>query len=101
MAGLAGLGDLVATCASPLSRNRTVRGARWAEGWPSPRSSPRPSQTAEGVKSCRSILELARSNGVDMPITEQVVAVVHEGLPVAEMAAAPARAPAGKFETLP
>ena len=37
-------------------------------------------QTCEGVKSCRSILELARKHGVDMPITEQVVQVVHHGL---------------------
>ena len=36
-------------------------------------------QTAEGVKSCESILELARDNDVDMPIFEQVVAVVHDG----------------------
>ena len=36
-------------------------------------------QTCEGVKSCRPILELARQHGVEMPITEQVVATVHEG----------------------
>jgi glycerol-3-phosphate dehydrogenase (NAD(P)+) len=86
MAGLAGLGDLVATCASPLSRNRTFgvelgRGRSVAEVVAATR------QTAEGVKSCRSVLELGRSHGIDMPITEQVVAAVHEGLPVSEMAA--------------
>ena len=43
-------------------------------------------QTAEGVKSCGPVLELARKHGVDMPITEQVVGVVHEGVPVAELA---------------
>ncbi len=42
-------------------------------------------QTAEGVKSCRSILDLARKHDVDMPITEQVVAVVHEGNTPADM----------------
>jgi len=42
-------------------------------------------QTAEGVKSCRSILDLARKHDVDMPITEQVVAVVHEGRTPGEM----------------
>ena len=42
-------------------------------------------QTAEGVKSCRSILDLARKHDVDMPITEQVVAVVHEGRTPADM----------------
>jgi glycerol-3-phosphate dehydrogenase (NAD(P)+) len=86
MAGLAGLGDLVATCASPLSRNRTF-GVEMGRGLSVAEVVARTSQTAEGVKSCRSILELARAQGVDMPIAEQVVAAVHEGLPVAEMAA--------------
>ncbi len=86
MAGLAGLGDLVATCASPLSRNRTF-GVEMGRGHSVEEVVARTHQTAEGVKSCRSVLELARSRGIDMPITEQVVAVVHEGLPVTEMAA--------------
>jgi glycerol-3-phosphate dehydrogenase (NAD(P)+) len=77
-AGLAGLGDLVATCASPLSRNRTFgvnlgRGAKLEDLIASTR------QTAEGVKSCESILALAQQHGVDMPITEHVVSVVHGG----------------------
>ena len=42
-------------------------------------------QTCEGVKSCQSILDLARRNGVDMPITEQVVQVVHDGMAPREM----------------
>ncbi|MNW67260.1 Glycerol-3-phosphate dehydrogenase [NAD(P)+] [compost metagenome] len=42
--------------------------------------------TAEGVKSCRSVLELAQKVGVDMPITAGVVAVLHEGMPVDDMA---------------
>ena len=42
--------------------------------------------TAEGVKSSRSILELGTSVGVEMPITEAVVAVLHEGLPVDQLA---------------
>ena len=84
MAGLAGLGDLVATCASPLSRNRTFgvalgRGLSLAEATAAAR------QTAEAVKSCGPILELAREQGVDMPITEQVVALVHEGVPVTDI----------------
>ena len=41
--------------------------------------------TAEAVKSCRPILELARAHGVEMPITEQVVEVVHGGADVREM----------------
>jgi glycerol-3-phosphate dehydrogenase (NAD(P)+) len=86
MAGLAGLGDLVATCASPLSRNRTF-GVEMGRGLSVEEVVARTRQTAEGVKSCRSVLELARAHGIDMPITEQVVAAVHEGLPVTEMAA--------------
>ena len=83
-AGLAGLGDLVATCSSPLSRNRTF-GERLGRGETLAQLLAQKQQTAEGVKSCRSILDLARKHDVDMPITEQVVAVVHEGGTPAEM----------------
>jgi glycerol-3-phosphate dehydrogenase (NAD(P)+) len=76
--GLAGLGDLVATCASPLSRNRTF-GNRLGRGMSIAEVQASTTQTAEGVKSCEAILELARAHGVDMPITEAVVGVVHEG----------------------
>ena len=86
LAGLAGLGDLVATCASPLSRNRTF-GTHLGRGLPIDEVIALTRQTAEAVKSCRPILDLARAHGVEMPITEQVVAVVYEGLPVAEMGA--------------
>ena len=85
MAGLAGLGDLVATCASPLSRNRTF-GVHLGRGLSVDETVAITRQTAEAVKSCRPILDLARRRGIEMPITEQVVAVVHEGLPVTEMA---------------
>ncbi|MFN8077057.1 MAG: NAD(P)H-dependent glycerol-3-phosphate dehydrogenase [Kineosporiaceae bacterium] len=84
MAGLAGLGDLVATCASPLSRNRTF-GVHLGRGLSVEEVVGMTRQTAEAVKSCRPILELASRHGIEMPITEQVVAVVHEGLPVWEM----------------
>ena len=77
-AGLAGLGDLVATCSSPLSRNRTF-GERLGRGATLEQLLAQKHQTAEGVKSCRSVLDLARKHDVYMPITEQVVAVVHEG----------------------
>ena len=77
--GLAGLGDLVATCSSPLSRNRTF-GERLGRGETMEQVLAHKQQTAEGVKSCRSVLDLARKHDVDMPITEQVVAVCHEGL---------------------
>lgn len=77
-AGLAGLGDLVATCSSPLSRNRTV-GERLGRGQTLEEVLHATRQIAEGVKSCRSVLDLAQANGVDMPITEAVVAICHNG----------------------
>jgi len=83
-AGLAGLGDLVATCTSPLSRNRTF-GMKLGRGETLVVILAQKQQTAEGVKSCRSILDLARKHDVDMPITEHVVAVVHEGMTPTEM----------------
>ena len=83
-AGLAGLGDLVATCTSPLSRNRTF-GVNLGRGLTLEQTIAATRQTAEGVKSCRSILDLARAHDVDMPLTEAVVAVVHEGTTPAEV----------------
>jgi glycerol-3-phosphate dehydrogenase (NAD(P)+) len=74
-AGLAGLGDLVATCNSPLSRNRSF-GERlgWGESLDQAQAATH-GQVAEGVKSCRAVLELARRHQVDVPITEAVEAV--------------------------
>ncbi|WP_456599867.1 NAD(P)H-dependent glycerol-3-phosphate dehydrogenase [Blastococcus sp. SYSU DS0616] len=77
-AGLAGLGDLVATCSSPLSRNRTF-GEKLGRGMTVDEVQQSTRQTAEGVKSCRSVLDLARAHGIDVPITEAVVRVCHEG----------------------
>jgi glycerol-3-phosphate dehydrogenase (NAD(P)+) len=85
MAGLAGMGDLVATCVSPLSRNRTF-GVHLGQGMSFAEVVAGSRQTAEGIKSCRPILALAREHGVDMPITEHVVAVVDGGMPVSQMA---------------
>jgi glycerol-3-phosphate dehydrogenase (NAD(P)+) len=79
-AGLAGLGDLVATCSSPLSRNNTF-GHNLGKGMSLAETIAATRQTAEGVKSCESVLDLARRHGVDMPITETVVDIVHEGKP--------------------
>ena len=84
VAGLAGLGDLVATCVSPLSRNRTF-GVNLGQGMSVEEVVAATKQTAEGVKSCRSIAELAASVGVDMPIVDHVVAVVHDQMPIKEM----------------
>ena len=84
-AGLAGLGDLVATCASPLSRNRTF-GERLGRGETLEQAQEAThGQVAEGVKSCRSVLELAGVHGVDVPITEAVEAVCYRGLSPADM----------------
>jgi glycerol-3-phosphate dehydrogenase (NAD(P)+) len=73
--GLAGLGDLVATCSSPLSRNRTF-GERLGQGMTTEEIYASTKQVAEGAKSCSSLLQLARSTGVDAPIAEHVDAVV-------------------------
>jgi glycerol-3-phosphate dehydrogenase (NAD(P)+) len=78
-AGLAGLGDLVATCSSPLSRNRTF-GEKVGRGMSVEEVERGTRQTAEGVKSCRSVLDLARAHDVYVPITEAVVRVCHEGV---------------------
>ncbi len=83
-AGLAGIGDLVATCTSPLSRNRTF-GENLGQGRSVEETTALTQQTCEGVKSCQSILDLARKHDVDMPFTEQVVAVVHHGVSPREM----------------
>lgn len=77
-AGLAGVGDLIATCQSPLSRNRTI-GVYLGEGKSIEQAQALTKTTSEGVKSCQSILDLATRHGVDMPITEQVVNVIHHG----------------------
>ena len=76
--GLAGVGDLVATCSSPLSRNRTF-GENLGRGMPLAEVVAITSQTAEGVTSSGAVLELAREHGVDMPITEHVSGVVTLG----------------------
>lgn len=87
-AGLAGLGDLVATCSSPLSRNRSF-GARLGRGESVAQAQEAAhGQVAEGVKSCSAVRELAARHGVDVPITDGVHQVCHEGAPVAAMAAA-------------
>ncbi|WP_328916439.1 MULTISPECIES: NAD(P)H-dependent glycerol-3-phosphate dehydrogenase [unclassified Streptomyces] len=77
-AGLAGMGDLVATCSSPLSRNNTF-GHNLGRGMSLAQTIAVTSQTAEGVKSCESVADLARRHGVDMPLTETVVDIVHNG----------------------
>ena len=83
--GLAGLGDLVATCSSPLSRNRTF-GERLGRGETLAQAEEaNHGQVAEGVKSCSSICALGARHGVELPIADAVRRVCHEGLSVAEM----------------
>ena len=84
-AGLAGMGDLVATCSSPLSRNRTF-GEYLGRGMTVAEATAAMNQTAEGVSSSGPVLELARAHQVEMPITEVVDAVMRDGLPVAQAA---------------
>jgi glycerol-3-phosphate dehydrogenase (NAD(P)+) len=86
-AGLAGVGDLIATCMSPLSRNHSF-GVRLGQGMAVSEVVVVTKQTAEGVKSCTSILELARKNDVDVPIIEQVDAMIQHGRTAQEVVAA-------------
>lgn len=76
--GLAGVGDLVATCTSPKSRNRTV-GQRLGAGETLDDIIDSMNMVAEGVKSSQAILALAHEHEVEMPIAEGVVEIVHGG----------------------
>jgi glycerol-3-phosphate dehydrogenase (NAD(P)+) len=94
-AGLAGVGDLIATCMSPLSRNHTF-GVNLGRGMTVDEVVAMTRQTAEGVKSCQSILELAQHHGIEVPIIENVAAVVYDGRKpghVADMLMSRARKP--------
>jgi glycerol-3-phosphate dehydrogenase (NAD(P)+) len=87
LAGLAGVGDLVATCTSPHSRNRSFgeslgRGVTMASAMHA-----RDGHVVEGVTSCESVLALAASYDVEMPLTDAVHRVCHKGLSVDEAVA--------------
>jgi len=73
--GLAGLGDLIATCQSPLSRNNTA-GRLLGQGYSFQDVVKQMNQTAEGLASVAPILQLAKQAGVSMPIVEQVKRVL-------------------------
>jgi glycerol-3-phosphate dehydrogenase (NAD(P)+) len=79
-AGLAGVGDLIATCMSPLSRNRRA-GELMASGMSWADAAAQLNGVAEGVDTVSGALQLAVEHGVEMPIAEQVEAVVHAGRP--------------------
>lgn len=85
LAGLAGLGDLVATCASPLSRNRTA-GKLYGEGHTTEEIVGQMRQTAEGIKSVTAVVALAHSVGVEMPIAEAINAVVNGTIEITDIA---------------
>ncbi len=78
-AGLAGLGDLVLTCTGDLSRNRQV-GLKLGQGRTMDEILSSMNQVAEGVRTSKSLYRLSRKHGVEMPITEEVYKVVHQGL---------------------
>jgi glycerol-3-phosphate dehydrogenase (NAD(P)+) len=82
--GLAGLGDLVATCSSPLSRNRTF-GEKLGQGMSTEEIVASTRQVAEGAKSCASLRALAERTGVDAPIAQYVDDVVSGRMTVEEM----------------
>lgn len=83
-AGLAGMGDLIATCSSKLSRNYSL-GFRLGQGMTLEEALSLSPGVAEGVRSCQPVYELAQSYGVDMPITGAAVAVIHGGASLQEM----------------
>jgi glycerol-3-phosphate dehydrogenase (NAD(P)+) len=82
-AGLAGMGDLIATCISPQSRNRYV-GEQLGKGRKIDEIVDEMNMVAEGVKTSKVVMELANDYGVDLPIAASVHAVVHEGAPATE-----------------
>lgn len=82
-AGLAGMGDLIATCTSPMSRNRHV-GYELAKGKKLEQIIAEMKQVAEGVKTSSVVLKLAAEHGVDMPIAREVDSVLNHGQPVFE-----------------
>jgi glycerol-3-phosphate dehydrogenase (NAD(P)+) len=77
-AGLAGMGDLIATCISPLSRNRYV-GTQLGKGRTLEDIISEMSMVAEGVKTCGVVMQLAQQYGIEMPITHEVYKVVNDG----------------------
>ncbi|MFB7458841.1 NAD(P)H-dependent glycerol-3-phosphate dehydrogenase [Streptomyces sp. NPDC056188] len=87
LAGLSGLGDLVASCTSPLARNRTF-GVHLGHGLSVEEAMAATRQTTEGVKSAEAVLDLARAHDVEMPITEVISALLNDKVTLDEAAAA-------------
>ena len=78
LAGLAGMGDLVLTCTGDLSRNRQV-GLRLGKGEKLSEILADMKMVAEGVRNAKSVYQLSQKLGVEMPITEQIYRLLHEG----------------------
>jgi len=79
LSGLAGLGDLIATCASPLSRNHYV-GVELTKGRPLKEITDSMTGVAEGVSTSVVAWNLAQRLGLEMPITEKIYQILYEGL---------------------
>jgi glycerol-3-phosphate dehydrogenase (NAD(P)+) len=92
--GLAGLGDLVLTCTGSLSRNRFV-GEELGKGRTLPEITSELNEVAEGINTARAVKKLADRAGLEMPITNEVNAVLYDGKPardaVAELMSRPLR----------
>lgn len=86
-AGLSGLGDLVTTCISPKGRNRTF-GERVGRGMSAAEALAQTAGVVEGVSTCRSVVDLAAKVGVEMPISEAILAVLFDKMDVREAIAA-------------
>ncbi|MGB7921955.1 MAG: NAD(P)H-dependent glycerol-3-phosphate dehydrogenase [Pyrinomonadaceae bacterium] len=96
--GLAGMGDLVLTCTGAASRNRYV-GHELGKGRPLQEILSEMNEVAEGVKTTRAVRRLAQRSGVEMPVTEEVNAVLYEGKSAPEAAEALMTRPLrGEFE---
>jgi len=84
LAGLAGLGDLIATCQSPLSRNNTA-GRLIGQGYSLTETKEQMQQTAEGISSVAPVLEIARERDIAMPIVQQVEMVLSGRMPPGDL----------------
>lgn len=93
-AGLAGMGDLVATCISPLSRNRYV-GVQLGKGRPLDDIINEMSMVAEGVKTCGVVIDLSEKYNIEMPISQEVYRVIHDGSTVIDAFRGLLRQPVG------
>lgn len=93
-AGLAGIGDLMVTCSSPLSRNHRL-GAALARGESLGDALQHIGMVAEGVYASRAACELATRHGIDMPVFEHIHNVLHHGLPVRDALSALMQLPTG------